>query len=70
MIDVRALTNEELQDFDMMMLEIAAVGLQTVSQLAIDIWANVLRELDIRGFVELLSGSYDDVRKANIRRLR
>ncbi|MBV1691871.1 hypothetical protein KRR38_30455 [Novosphingobium sp. G106] len=61
--------DEELQDFDLMMMEIGAVGVNTVSRLALDIWVDVLRELDRRGLVELVRGSYDDVRSAQITRL-
>jgi hypothetical protein len=39
------------------------------SALALSIWDETLRELDLRGQVELISGSYEDVGNARIRRL-
>lgn len=67
--DITTCLDEELQDFDLMMMEIGAVGVNTVSRLALDIWVDVLRELDRRGLVELVRGSYDDVRSAQFTRL-
>lgn len=68
MIDPRTLTNQALEGYDMMMMDMAARS-EVVADLAVEVWARVLIELNIRGRVQLLRGSYGDVRHAEIRRL-
>ncbi|MBV1692281.1 hypothetical protein KRR38_32630 [Novosphingobium sp. G106] len=70
MIDATLLTNEQLLAFDQDMLGLAKEGVENMTQLSIETWAEVLRELVIRGLVELRSGSYDDLGSADIRRLK
>lgn len=51
------------------MLEFPAEnGLNTMLHLSISTWAEILREMEPRALVELLSGSYDDLATARIRR--
>jgi hypothetical protein len=68
MIDVSIFTDEALEGYDQMMIE-ATLTVNRFSALAVSIWDEVLRELDLRGKVQLISGSYDDVGNARIRRL-
>lgn len=71
MVDINAktLTDEALTSYDKMMVE-CTLKIEHVSPLAMSIWAEVLRELAVRKFVELVSGSYDDLGNALIRRLK
>ena len=68
MIDVSVFTDEALEGYDQMMIE-ASLKVDRFSALALSIWDEVLRELDVRGKVELISGSYEDVGNSRIRRL-
>lgn len=67
MFDASNVTTEALVAFDDMMIE-CACGMD-VAPLAVEIWSGVLKELDRRGKVKLVSGSYDDLGKASIIRL-
>ncbi|KQI67594.1 hypothetical protein AN189_14875 [Loktanella sp. 3ANDIMAR09] len=67
-IDVQNVADEALSSFDAMMVE-AAMKVDQIAPLAINIWTEVLKELDVRGKVVLISGSYDDIGNAKIRRL-
>lgn len=67
-IEARALTTEALEGYDRMMLE-ATLKVRDFASLAIAVWSEVLRELDERGRVKLVSGSYDDVGNALITRI-
>lgn len=68
MIDPRTLTNKTLESYDTMMMRIAA-RCGAIPELAMQIWSCVLVELNIRGRVQLMRGSYDNVRDAEIRRI-
>lgn len=67
LLDCANLTDETLIGFDKMMFE-ANVKVQFFSALATRIWGDVLRELDRRGHVQLVSGSYDEVGGALVTR--
>lgn len=67
LIDASVLTDAALQDYDTMMVE-ASVRVPTFAALAVNIWTEVLRELDLRGHASLVSGSYEDIGNALIRR--
>lgn len=67
--DARPLSDEVLDSFDEMMTECVA-KIERFSPLAVSIWSDVLRELDRRGRVRLVSGSYDDLGNALVQRLR
>ena len=67
-IGAQNLTDEALQDFDRMMTE-AAMKVDKLASLAVGIWSDVLKELDRRGKVRLISGSYNDIENALIQRL-
>ena len=68
MIDATRYSDEDLQNFDRMMVEVV-VRIERISALAVGMWSEVLKELDLRGKVKLLSGSYDNVGGAKIQRL-
>jgi hypothetical protein len=63
------MTTEELEAYDGMMVEVV-IKVQILAGLAMAVWADVLRELDKRGRVKLLSGSYDNVGEALVQRSR
>jgi hypothetical protein len=66
-IDLSKLPTKELADHDSMMVE-AAVRIQKISALAIQLWSAVLKELSNRKQVSLISGSFDDIGNAHITR--
>lgn len=66
-IDASRMTDDALDGYDDMMLECTR-KLTELAPLAVSIWTDVLKELDRRGKVSLLSGSYDDLGKAHIQR--
>lgn len=66
-IETANLTDEELADYDFMLLRALATR-QHISALAIRIWNDVLVELGKRGLAEALEGSLEDVTTARIRR--
>lgn len=68
-INLKDLSNEALLGYDDMMTE-CFIKIEKLSPLAVSILSEVLRELDRRGLVKLLSGSYDDIGNAHIMRLR
>jgi len=61
------ITDEALQAYDAMMLD--CVLRTNIAPLAVKVWSDVLKELDRRGKVRLISGFYDDVGNALIQRL-
>jgi len=67
LFDASVLTDEALISFDDMMVE-CVLKVDKVSPLAVNLWTEVLKELDLRGRVVLISGSYDDVGNSRIRR--
>jgi hypothetical protein len=67
-IETHRMTDDALKAYDEMMLE-CALKLEKLAPLAVSIWQNVLKELDRRGKVRLVSGSYDDVGNAIIQRM-
>ncbi|MBZ9927772.1 hypothetical protein FJW04_22000 [Mesorhizobium sp. B2-7-3] len=68
-IHADAMTLEALEGFDDMMMECVA-KVENFASLAVMVWSDVLKELDKRGRVRLVSGSYDEVGSAIIQRLR
>jgi hypothetical protein len=68
LIDTSNLTDDVLKAHGDFMTD-ACVSVERVSPLSINIWQEVLRELDLRGLVKLISGSYDRVADARIQRL-
>ena len=68
LINASSLSDDALKSYDNMMLECIAV-IEKFSPLAISVWTEVLRELDVRGFVRITSGSYEDIGNALIQRL-
>ena len=67
-IDARPMTDEALQGYDEMMVE-CTVKVEKFAGLATAVWSDVLRELDRRGKVKLVSGSYDDLGNALVLRV-
>jgi hypothetical protein len=67
-IDAARLTNEALESYDTMMVE-CVVKVEKLAPLAMAPWSDVLKELDHRGKVKLVSGSYDDLGNALIHRI-
>ena len=67
-INIGELQDEALVNYDRMMIEVS-LKVADVSALAVSIWSLVLKELDQRGRVRLISGSYDDVGNALVERL-
>ncbi|ASY44663.1 hypothetical protein CJD35_09535 [Sphingobium xenophagum] len=68
MIEASKLTDEALLAYDDMMTE-CVVKVEKFAPLAVRIWSEVMKELDRRGKVKLMSGSYDDIGNALIQRL-
>jgi hypothetical protein len=68
MFDASNVTTDALVDFDSMMIE-CAIKVEKVAPLALSLWSDILKELDRRGKVQLVSGSYDDIGNAAIVRL-
>jgi hypothetical protein len=67
-IDAASLKLEALVAYDQMMIE-CVPKVKKFAPLAAAIWTDVLKELDHRGVVRLVSGSYDEARNAIIHRL-
>lgn len=67
LIDASRLPTDILKSYDDMMME-AVISVKRFAPLAVNIWTEVLRELDVRGLVTLASGSYDKVGDALIQR--
>ncbi|OWJ72513.1 hypothetical protein CDV50_04895 [Haematobacter massiliensis] len=59
-IVAKKMTDDALTSYHRWMNE-CCLKVQDVSSLAIAVWSDVLKELDARGKVQLVSGSYDDV---------
>jgi hypothetical protein len=68
LIDASKLSDEELSSYDEMMIE-CGLKVEKLSPLAMDLWSEVLRELDLRGLVERISGTYDNLGQLRVRRL-
>jgi hypothetical protein len=68
MFDATTIPDENLHEYDQMMLEMDP-RVRRSAPSANSLWAAVLRELEVREQVQLLSGSYEDVGNAKIRRL-
>lgn len=66
-IDFTAVPTDELVTHDKMMIE-AAIKVAEISHLSMQVWSAVLKELDRRGTVKLISGSYDDIGNSLIHR--
>jgi hypothetical protein len=69
-IDVTKRTTRALEAYDDMMVECALKLDNSIAPLAMSIWSEVLKELDRRGRLKLVSGSFDDVGNALIQRVR
>ena len=46
----------------------AVIKIEKSSRLALAIWSEVLKELDRRGLIKLLAGTYDDVGNVHFQR--
>lgn len=68
-IDAAKMTDQALDDFDVMMVD-CLLKVEKFASLATAVWTDVLKELDRRGKVKLVSGSFDDVGNALITRVR
>jgi hypothetical protein len=67
-VEAQKMTDETLQAYDAMMVE-CVTKIQSFAPLATTVWADILKELDRRGKVWLVSGSYDDIGNALIQRI-
>jgi hypothetical protein len=67
-IDASKMTDKALLDYDDMMMECVPT-IKNFASLATMVWSDVLKELDRRGKVKLISGSYDDLGNALITRI-
>lgn len=67
-IETKDLATDALKEFDNFMTR-TTVEIEPTSAIAYNVWSNVLKELDKRGEVTLISGSYDNIGNALIRRL-
>jgi hypothetical protein len=68
MFDATTIPDENLHEYDQMMVKMNP-RVRRFAPSANALWAVVLRELDVRGQVQLLCGSYEDPGNAKIRRL-
>ncbi len=66
--DPTKISDDELKSYDEMMGQCVVNG-TSFSTLASGLWVVILKELDRRQLVRLISGSYDDVGNAYIQRL-
>lgn len=66
-IDASKLTDEALIAYDKMMTEVA-IKIADIAPLSIAVWTDALTELDRRGHVRLISGSYEDIGNALVQR--
>lgn len=64
---IKEIPDSALQDFDQMMIQ-CALHAEKVSSLAMLIWGEALKELEARGLIKLISGSFDDIGSALITR--
>lgn len=67
-IDAGNMSDADLAEYDAMMLECTPV-IKSFAPLAVSVWQDVLKELDRRGKVKLVSGSYDDIGNALVTRI-
>lgn len=68
-INTTAMTTDTLEAYDDMMCE-CVLKVNKFAPLAVKVWSDSLKELDRRGRVKLISGSYDDIGNALINRIR
>lgn len=66
--DISRINDQALLDFDDMMTE-SIMKIENFAGLATAVWQDVLKELDKRGKVRLISGSYDNIGDALIERI-
>jgi len=69
MIDVTKISTDELEGYDDLMVEVS-LKTHDIARIAVAVWSEVLKELDTRGRVRLVSGTYDDIGNALVQRLR
>jgi len=67
-MNVDKMSDQDLKSYDEMMVE-CATKVENFAPLAAGVWSDVLKELDRRGKVRLISGTYDNVGDALIERL-
>jgi hypothetical protein len=67
-IDAQSMSDDALEGYDAMMLE-CVLKIEKFASLATAIWSDALKELERRGKVKLVSGSYDDLGNALIHRI-
>lgn len=67
-ISTEMLSDNALERYDQMMIE-CTIKIEIFSELAGGIWSDVLKELDRRGRIKLVSGSYDDVGNVMVQRI-
>lgn len=67
-IDIASLENDVLKSYHEMMWECCS-KVEVISPLAVQLWSAVLKELDRRKLVRLISGSFDAVGSARIQKL-
>lgn len=67
-INASQFTDDALLAFDDMMTECVA-KVEKFAPLAAGVWADALQELEKRGKVKLISGSFDDIGNALVQRL-
>ena len=68
-INAENITTDALEAYDNMMTE-CVLKVENFAPLATAVWAEALKELDKRGRVRLVSGSYDDIGNALVERTR
>jgi hypothetical protein len=68
-IDASRITIEALESYDDMMVE-CVVTVKNLAPLAMAVWSEVMKELDRRGRMKLISGSYDDIGNVLVQRVR
>lgn len=66
-IQISVATDDQLVEYDKMMIE-CALEVERFSEIAAAVWTAVLKELERRGKVTLVSGSYDRIGDALIQR--
>lgn len=67
-ISADRMTDDALMSFHKFMIE-AVLKVENIAPLAMRVWSDTLKELDKRGKVRLVSGSYDDIGNALIQTL-
>jgi hypothetical protein len=64
-IDLQAMSAQQLQSYDQMTIEVS-LKVKDISKLAVSLWQEVLKELNARNLVSLVSGTFDHVGDALI----